>query len=287
MAGIKLTEKDVAEEVKSSAKILITQPEGEEGSEIESVRRANIEDVVGWDTSKHSRPYIARGAGTSGTIENGATESSGSYAHAEGYKTTASGNYGSHAEGNYTTASYDCAHAEGGHTSATRFAAHAEGSYTTASAQEAHAEGYYAEASGNASHSEGSHTEASGGYSHAEGASTVASGMGSHAQNLGTIANHKSQTAFGEWNIADTSANTVQQRGDYIEIVGNGADKNNRSNARTLDWSGNMWIAGKMTVGAGPTNAMDVPTKQYVDGIRVRFTDPNDDGNIVVTIGSA
>ena len=50
----------------------------------------------------------------------------------------------------------------------------------------------------------------------------------------------------------------------YVEIVGNG-NASTRSNARTLDWSGNETLAGKLTVGAGPTNNMDVATKQYVD----------------------
>lgn len=34
----------------------------------------------------------------------------------------------------------------------------------------------------------------------------------------------------------------------YIEIVGNGFDSNDRSNARTLDWSGNEWLAGNLSV---------------------------------------
>jgi hypothetical protein len=52
--------------------------------------------------------------------------------------------------------------------------------------------------------------------------------------------------------------------------VGNGAD-GARSNARTLDWNGNEVLAGKLTVGAGPVNKMDVVTKQYVDALEVRI----------------
>ena len=37
------------------------------------------------------------------------------------------------------------------------------------------------------------------------------------------------------------------------------------SDIRTLDDSGNETLAGKLTVGADPTNNMDVATKQYVD----------------------
>ena len=53
-------------------------------------------------------------------------------------------------------------------------------------------------------------------------------------------------------------------RGNYVEIVGNG-DWSTRSNARTLDWNGNEVLSGKLTVGTAPTNNMDVTTKQYVD----------------------
>jgi hypothetical protein len=43
--------------------------------------------------------------------------------------------------------------------------------------------------------------------------------------------------------------------------VGNGTASDERSNARTLDWNGNEVLAGKLTVGVNPTNAMDVATK--------------------------
>ena len=59
------------------------------------------------------------------------------------------------------------------------------------------------------------------------------------------------------------------KKGNYVEIVGNG-NSTARSNARTLDWSGNEVLAGKLTVGSDPINNMDVTTKQYVDKI---FTD--------------
>ena len=87
-------------------------------------------------------------------------------------------------------------------------------------------------------------------------------------QGKGTISSFASQHVFGEYNEEDpheTSYTLPNQRGDYVEIVGNGSDNNNRSNARTLDWNGNEVLAGKLTVGAQPTNDMDVATKKYVD----------------------
>ena len=37
---------------------------------------------------------------------------------------------------------------------------------------------------------------------------------------------------------------------EYAFVLGNGKDTNNRSNAHTVDWSGNAWYAGKVYVGA-------------------------------------
>lgn len=110
---------------------------------------------------------------------------------------------------------------------------------------------------GDCSHAEGAATVASGGTSHAEGLSTLASAKYSHAEGYQTVAASESQHVQGRSNIIDSS-NT------YADIVGNGTSSS-RSNAYTLDWNGNGWYAGKVTVGAAPTNNMDVATKQYVD----------------------
>ena len=159
-------------------------------------------------------------------------------------------NTGSVAQGQGTTASAIYSHAEGRSSTATGACSHAEGDGSTASGQ--------------CSHSEGSST-ASGRMAHAEGGLTIASGVLSHSEGLSTEANHRSQHVLGEYNIVDTNAAAATELGDYIEIVGNGTADDARSNARTLDWSGNEVLAGKLTVGAAPTNNMDVATKKYVD----------------------
>ena len=186
---------------------------------------------------------------------------SGGYAHAEGFCTIASGTY-AHAEGNSAEAQGDHSHAEGSGAVASGAGSHVEGGGTTASGNYSHAEGEYTEAFGNVSHAEGDGTTASGQVSHAEGGETIASGDWSHAEGAGTeasgyyshasgqntIANHKAQYVFGAFNIEDPSNADNYEQGTYIEIVGNGNgdDPQNvtRSNARTLDWSGNEWIAG-------------------------------------------
>ena len=93
----------------------------------------------------------------------------------------------------------------------------------------------------------GSNTKATEVSSHAEGSGTEASGIYSHAEGLRTVANHEAQHVFGEFNVPDDSETMSDQRGKYVEIVGNGTRSNNRSNARTLDWQGNETLAGDLT----------------------------------------
>ena len=167
---------------------------------------------------------------------------------------------------NTTVAAYSVAIGE--NTKATSRAAHAVGVGTTASGQYSHAEGAYAEASGYVSHAEGiwtkatndythaegSSSEANGGASHAEGLSTIADGDASHTEGYGTHATHLAQHVFGAFNVLDTSTADKSSQGTYIEIVGNGnkvlsTGAITRSNARTLDWSGNEVLAGTLTTG--------------------------------------
>ena len=190
----------------------------------------------------------------------------GEYASSFGRNTKASGQY-SHSEGFLATASGQTSHAEGAETTASGQSSHAEGSSTTASGSSSHAENNQTTASGSSAHSEGIRTVASGGASHSEGISTTASGVGAHTHGEGTIANHRGQTAAGRFNIADPSDDAETEIGTYVEIIGNGTDASNRSNARTLDWNGNETLAGKLTVGAQAVNANDVPTLGQVQAL--------------------
>lgn len=169
----------------------------------------------------------------------------GNYSTAEGYNIIASG-YASHAEG-YTNPSY------GARTVASGRGAHAEGHGTTASGDFSHAEGFgdeYAitEASGAYSHAEGRKTTASGAGAHAEGEETTASGRGAHAEGFKTIAQRRAQTVIGKYNIPDTSGDYTDSFGEYAFIIGNGANENARSNALTVEWSGNVEATGGATL---------------------------------------
>ena len=156
-----------------------------------------------------------------------------------GTRTGTIGNY-SVAEGEGSEASGYVSHAEGGICKATGTYSHAEGFYNTASKTAAHAEGSNCTASDNYAHAEGSASTASGDSSHAEGTYTTASGKNSHAQNLYTKASSDNQTALGKCNVED-NADT------YAVIVGNGTADNARSNAFTVDWSGNVEAAGDVS----------------------------------------
>jgi len=160
----------------------------------------------------------------------------GEYSHAEGYKTIASGKY-AHAEGHGSKSSAIRSHAEGSYSTASNDAAHSEGSSTVASGVASHAEGIWCNATGEGSHAEGVNTYADGKYSHTEGRSTDAESLAQHVQ--------------GEYNIVDLSG-TKTTRGTYAHIVGNGTSSTDegRSNAHTLDWSGNAWFAGDVYVGS-------------------------------------
>ena len=103
------------------------------------------------------------------------------------------------------------------------------GTLSQATSRESMAMGYDAQATGQGSFACGDRTRAKGQYSFAEG--------------QGTIANNK-QHASGYYNI-EKASNT-----NMLSIVGNGTADNARSNAYTLDSSGNAWFAGDVYVGS-------------------------------------
>ena len=184
----------------------------------------------------HAEGNNTTAVGSSSHTEGYNTQAIAMGSHAEGQTTTASGWY-SHSEGNGSAASGQAAHSEG-HSTASGDWSHAEGHSTESRGAYSHAEGFMSTGSGGESHAEGYNTLASADCSHAEGYGSKASGLYSHAQNYSTIASGSSQTALGKWNESDTSK---------ALIIGNGTSENARSNALTVDWSGNVETAGDIT----------------------------------------
>ena len=117
-------------------------------------------------------------------------------------------------------------------------------------------------ANGEYSHAEGYITSVEGMGSHVEGVASHAEGEASHAEGWSTYACGEYQHVQGRCNVKDTA-------NKYAHIVGNGSSDANRSNAHTLDWSGNAWFAGKVTANGTPSAANDLVTKQYVDALAV------------------
>lgn len=150
--------------------------------------------------------------------------------------------------------------AEGVNNKASGYATHAEGNETQALGYITHAEGYQTIAYGGGSHTEGINTqtgtslapgfESSGG-AHAEGFGTLAVGRASHAQNYYTKTSSSYQTAIGQYNDATNN---------MALYIGNGTADNARSNALTVDWSGNVNIASgaKYKINGTNLSASDV-----------------------------
>ena len=191
-------------------------------------------------------------------------EATGYCSFATGYKTIATDSY-AHAEGQFTEATDYCAHAEGQSTKASGHDSHAEGDSTEATGTASHAQGVRTKATGSYSHAEGYYTEATTFASHAEGLEAVVKGYGSHAEGNRTIASGKYQHVQGQYNIEDTT-NT------YAHIVGNGTAEAKRSNAHTLDWNGNAWFAGDITVGTNKTKLVTAKDAVFENSISMGRT---------------
>lgn len=87
---------------------------------------------------------------------------------------------------------------------------------------------------------------ASGNYAVAVGYHSKAIGNISFASGYGTISKGQSAASFGAWNLIDNTVTTDNAKGTYAFAVGNGTADDARSNALTVDWSGNTTIAGSL-----------------------------------------
>lgn len=206
----------------------------------------------------HSEGYKTEAMGNYAHAENDRTKATGLGAHAEGQITQATGSY-SHAEGAQTTAAGTNSHSEGSSTKALAPESHSEGYKTTveSTSKGGHAEGYESVASGNnGAHAEGMQAKAQGESSHAEGRGSIASGQASHAEGLRTQATAVGAHAEGNYTIAagqyqhvEGKHNKPDTENKYIHIAGNGTGTGGEKNAYTLDWEGNGWFAGNVSVG--------------------------------------
>jgi hypothetical protein len=182
------------------------------------------------------------------------------------YKNNVASAYYSHAEGYMTTANAPYSHAEGSNTVASNLSCHAEGSGTTAS--------------GNCSHAENTGCIASGSNSHAEGYHTIARGEHSHTSGSHTIAGME-VFALGKYN---------KKAEDVALVVGNGWGNDRheyRSDALTLDYSGNLHISGKLTADGGVGYVLPTATADTLGGVMIGDNiNVSDSGTISVNLSA-
>lgn len=267
----------------------------------------------------HAEGYSTQASGDDSHAEGNNTSANGLYSHAEGSSTSAYGT-ASHTEGSMTIASGNYSHAEGHYTVANGNYSHAEGYHSSTYGDESHAEGRGLTFTVSLNVPNGTTYSISSGWpsdvyqncpAKITGETAEITGFGvsegkissitfnqalennqtyralqfygtrdaqSHSEGLGTIACDIAQHAGGKYNIPISGA----------EVIGGGTSST-PANIRTLDWSGNETLAGKLTVGANPVNNMDVVTKQYMEskGYLTLATLPVYDGTVVNGGGQA
>lgn len=247
----------------------------------------------------HAEGQSSRAEGSSSHAEGYNSKAGGIYSHAEGYNSNANG-YSSHAEGDYSYAEGSNSHAEGGSTYAEGHCSHAEGRgrhleriitgaanttiytidsishlivgasicysvnngiYTTAKIKAIDENNLTITVSKTLSTETDLNNQ--GVIIYTEG---MACGNYSHSEGLGTIAAVRSQHTQGEYNIVDPNYNVNNNglRGKYAHIIGNGTEDTSRSNAHTIDWSGNAWFAGDVYVGSTSGTNKDDGSKKIV-----------------------
>lgn len=197
----------------------------------------------------HAEGTTVVAAGKYSHAEGNGTVTLGNNTHAEGFKTIAEGPH-SHAEGFRAHAVGEGSHAEGYNTKAEATNAHAEGSSTQALGTSSHSEGYEAIAQGIAAHAEGRSSVAQGNFSHAEGMYSHADGEASHAGGRGSYAYEPGSFAHGDEVVANVEFQTVFGRFNELDdeaafIIGNGEDKENRSNLFTIKQDGRIYVNGE------------------------------------------
>ena len=200
-------------------------------------------------------------------------ETAGDYSSAVGFQVSATG-FSAHAEGRRSVAS--------------DLAAHAEGDNTTASGACSHSEGEKTVASGRCSHAEGSYCIASGIWSHASGWSTIAQGTNSFAHGSGGLA-HSGEFVIGFNNVdsgqSDTTGAPMTQTSF---VVGNGLDKNARSNSFRVSGVGCYGVGAWNSSGADYAELFEWldsnPAAEdraglfvTLEGERLRLAGPQDD----------
>ena len=189
----------------------------------------------------------------------GHEQNSGFNSHAEGYQSKAYNT--SHAEGTKNIA-YLGSHAEGRESKAYGFS-HVEGIACIA--------GRSPEDSGLPNHWYGAHAQgveciASGDYSFAGGNNCQATSENSIALGLNLLSNSRCKTVIGMNNDPDDTRGSAFCIGNGTIVGGGGESSSGRSDKKNcfmVDYSGNVWVGGKITCGSRGTVALSSDFNDY------------------------
>ena len=210
--------------------------------------------TIGTNNVASAQNAVAIGSKLAGADPNTASAPA---ATALGLSCEASG-YGSVAVGYNTTASNTGSFSAGYQTTSSGQASIATGYTSTASGTASAAIGQEVTASATGSVAVGRSTTASAAQAFAAGRNTKAEAAASTALGYGTDATGARSLVAGAYNEPDANEiDTTHGSGarKYLMIIGNGTADDARSNAATLDWNGNLVLAGGLSANFGIANA--------------------------------
>lgn len=222
--------------------------------------------------------------GINATAIGGSVTASGDFSFSHGSSTSAQG-INSTAEGYGTTASGMCSSAGGSQTFAIGDYSHSQG-YST------RAEGYASSVEGNGTVAKGANSSVSGMYNvpdsyanwpdwapntyYAAGAKVhlpVEEPSDPRGEYFVCNTSHTSDTAWITYSFYWDSDNGKM---NYAQIVGNGSNYLQQSNAYTLDWAGNGSYAGDVTINKG--TAEEISVSELKSQITSKMDEPSTEG---------
>lgn len=211
--------------------------------------------TIGTNNVASAQNAVAIGSKLSGADPNTA---SGIGSVAIGVSCESSG-YGSVAVGYNTTATNTGSFSSGYQTTSSGQASITAGYLSTASGTASAAIGQEVTASATGSIAVGRSTTASAAQAFAAGRNTKAEAAAATALGYGTDATGARSLVAGAYNEPDTNeVDTTHGSGTrkYLMIIGNGTADDARSNAATLDWDGNLEVAGDVVTKDGSFNEL-------------------------------
>lgn len=205
--------------------------------------------------------------GEKSTATGNLVTASGPNSNAEGYGTTASGN-SSHAEGNQTFAVGDYSHSQGYGTMANGDASSVEGNGTVANGANSSVSGMY-----NVPDSYANWQDWAPNTYYAAGAKVHIPDEEPDDPRGEYFVCNTSHTSGSAWITYSFYWDSDNGKMNYAQIVGNGSNYLQQSNAYTLDWNGNGSYAGDVTINKGTVD--EVSVSELKTEINSKYEKPN------------